>query len=80
MSSQTHVGRDQGCGCRLLTLLLQGMLPDGPPAVPPGKMGDVEVGDTIAGYPWRFRGWDTSGSPGCLVHGEGLSSYQGDLG
>lgn len=43
------------------------MLADGPPAMPPGKTGDVEVGDTITGYLWRFRELDTFGSPGCLV-------------
>lgn len=69
MSSLTHMGKDQQCERRLLAPLLQGMLPDGPPAVPPGKTGDVEVGDTIAKYPWSFRGWDASGSPGCLVQG-----------
>jgi len=80
MSSQTHVGRDQQCRCRPLTPLLQSMVSDGLPAVPPGKMGDVDVGDTIAEYPWRFRGQESSGSPGFLVQGGGLSSCQGDLG
>lgn len=51
----------------LLTPPLQGMLADGPPAVRPGKTGDVGIGDTITGYLWRFRELDTFGSPGCLV-------------
>lgn len=51
----------------LLTPPLQGMLADGPPAVPPGKTGDVGIGDTITRYLWRFRELDTFGSPGCLV-------------
>lgn len=59
--------------------LLQGMLPARASAVPPEKTGDTELGDTTARYPWRFRGWDTSGSLGCLVQGGRFSSDQGDL-
>lgn len=62
------------CRCRACCLM------DLPLAVPPGKTGDMEAGDTVGRYSCRFRGWDTSGSPGCLVQGGGLSSWQGNLG